>query len=135
MKTKAILMAIIAVIMLISFSACSSSAKLTPEEIITVKQYGTDGNGSVSISWNYENIKDKMKEKLGDEYEPEYHDDYYTLLFDTYAEKETENSRGLSNGDTVTITFKKVAEAPFEKAEVDIEDGSFTYTVEGLPKK
>jgi hypothetical protein len=122
----------LALAMLFSFSACSSAKVLKPEDVIKVNLHGTDGDGWVTLTWNYDNVKDIMRKKLGTKYEPTYHDDYYTLLFDFYGHYEAENNTGLSNGDKVVVKFTKEADTPFEEAEISIDEGSFTYTVEGL---
>jgi hypothetical protein len=118
-------------LLLLTLASCSPSITLKPEDVIDVALHGTNGDGSISMTWNYKKLISEMRDAMGSKWDNDEDGLKYSVILDLGASYSANKRTGLSNGDVVTITLEYNKEE-FSEYGINFSEDSFKYTVKGL---
>ncbi len=121
--------AAVTVIVLLVLLLSPSGMKITPEEYVTVKTYGLNGEGSVELAFDEDSFIDAIKEEK--KLKPAQESELEGLLIAAEKYFAVSKSEGLTNGDKIKIKSSMPSDY-LKKYGISVKNKGSEYTVAGL---
>jgi len=129
-KIKVIPIVAMLALLLVSLCSCKKVNTYDAEKLCKIEVTGTNGNGTASITSDYDYISDITDDVLGDN--PNDYDVLaLSVLFETVKFDTDSETSQLSNGDTIKITLNYSSDR-FKDYGIKFKNTSFEYKVSGL---